>query len=61
MKCVVIMKVLVLCFVFQEGNAFVTQLKEMESFNNDLRQACRKVRPNLFREEGRCFSGLANL
>ena len=27
----------------QEGGVWVTQIKEMESFNNDLRQACRKV------------------
>ena len=27
----------------QEGGVWTTQIKEMESFNNDLRQACRKV------------------
>ena len=26
-----------------DGGQWVTQIKEMESFNNDLRQACRKV------------------
>ncbi|XP_064382819.1 dynactin subunit 1-like isoform X2 [Halichondria panicea] len=28
----------------QEGGVWATQIKEMESFNNDLRQACRKIR-----------------
>ena len=29
--------------LFQESSQFVTQTKELESFNNDLRQTCRKV------------------
>ena len=43
--------------LLQEGNAFVSQLKEMESFNNDLRQACRKVNQTFSCESTtfRCF------
>lgn len=29
--------------VAQDSSVFVSQVKEMESFNNDLRHACRKV------------------
>lgn len=33
-----------LCFsLSQENSQFVAQVKELESFNNDLRQTCRKV------------------
>ena len=31
------------CINFQESSQFVTQTKELDSFNNDLRQTCRKV------------------
>ena len=34
---------LILNFFLQEGSQFVTQTKELDSFNNDLRQTCRKV------------------
>ena len=43
MVCLCVCVCVCVC-VLQEGSQFVSQVKEMESFNSDLRQACRKVR-----------------
>ena len=43
--CIMYKLIITIIFIFYQGNgSFITQLREMETFNNDIHQNCRKIR-----------------